>query len=284
MTKTVKFNRKKTDRSLLKFSMVSMLFLLLFVSPQVTWAQFPDVSIRFANPSYNCETNTYCLDVEYQGGEPGLEVFGTNVRFYYDDEVMEFLDFRDFQGDYVPVAPNPPAVTTSSSSFASSMGFSGGKVLDFVNGAIQLMDSGGSALILPNDGSWVKLFQVCFVVDPSKIGNFASFCPPVIWDLEQNPGNGGYQPASDGVVITLVEGAGSAPATESVDQFNWNYTGNGVSTPYGISQGEVCIQVPCSTPLPPQDLPALPLVYKLIFGLIMMGTVVVFTLVQVKKD
>ena len=37
-------------------------------------AQIPGMSVRFANPQYNCGSGTYCLDVEFQSDTPNLQI------------------------------------------------------------------------------------------------------------------------------------------------------------------------------------------------------------------
>lgn len=272
---------KKTKRtlSLGKFNplqlLTASLFLFgFFMAAPSAWAH-PEVTVRFANPVLDCETNTYCVDVEYQADKVGEEIFGSNVRFYYNDQVMEFLSFQDFQGGYTAVAPNPPSVTTSSTTFASNFGFNGGEVLDLVNGAIQLTNESAASIFLPADGSWVKIFQVCFTIDPTQINNPTAFCPSLIWDLEQDPANGGYGQGSDGVVITVVSNDPSvdaAPAIESVEQYNWVYSGEGAA-PYGAPQPTVCLNATCTVPPPPQDLPALSPLYKFMLGIAMISVI-----------
>ncbi|MBK8829768.1 MAG: hypothetical protein IPN60_02730 [Saprospiraceae bacterium] len=62
-------------------------------------AQIPVITVRFANPQNDCVTQEYCLDVELRSDITDQELFGMNVRFFYDDDVLEFVDFRDYQED-----------------------------------------------------------------------------------------------------------------------------------------------------------------------------------------
>ena len=71
-------------------------------------AQNPHVTVRLANPTFECAVGQYCLDVEFQTDEDSVELFGMNVRFFYNDLFMELDSFTDFQGGYGPVAPDPP--------------------------------------------------------------------------------------------------------------------------------------------------------------------------------
>jgi Secretion system C-terminal sorting domain len=208
--------------------------------------QTPVVTVRFANPQNDCVTQEYCLDVEFKADMPDLEVFGMNVRFFYDDDILELIDFRDFQGGYGPVAPNPPVSSTSIPAGPALFNFVG--AAEFINGAMQLVSSGSPILL--DTLEWTKLFQICFNVDGPN-GNLDTFCPPVVWDLEQNPENGGFLAGDDGVVITITDpdpNNESLPSDENADQFNWEYTGNGAA-PYGQPVELVCSNINCALPL-----------------------------------
>src|SRR5690242_20822153 len=82
------------------------LFLALFITllgySSVAYSQAdPVVTVRFANPHYECLTMHYCVDVEFMSNTPGVQVFGMNVRFFYPDNILELLPvnaFSDFQG------------------------------------------------------------------------------------------------------------------------------------------------------------------------------------------
>lgn len=220
-------------------SMVSAFALCctMIMSTSAFTQSMPVITVRFANPQYDNATEQYCVDVEFLSNVPDQQVFGMNVRFFYDDSVLEFISFSDFQGGYGPMLPNPPGIFTSQS--ASSMfGFTG--AAEFVNGAIQLLDETAAPVMLGPD-SWTKVFQMCFHVDDAN-ANQMSFCPSLVWDLEVDPANGSFLVGSDGVVITVVDPGplDSAPSVENASQFNWTYSGSG-SAPYGHSVQNNCI-------------------------------------------
>jgi len=211
------------------------LFLLVFD----IMAQLPDISVRFANPSFDCVNQTYCLDVEFQSNTPSQQLYGMNVRFFYDDNILEFISFGDFQGGYGPFSPNPPVITTGNPNIGPSwFGISG--TPEFLNGAVQLINSTATPIDISTTG-WTKLYNVCFdVVDPTAFVN-NNFCPTIIWDLEEDPSNGGYLQGIDGVVITVVNpdpNLESAPANELVVQYNWQYDGI-AGEPFGFPVNDI---------------------------------------------
>ena len=222
---------------------LAMLFAICLLSLTTAVISQPLVSVRLANPTYSCVTGEYCLDVEFQADQADIELFGMNVRFFYDDDIMELIGFSDFQGGYGPVSPNPPIISTNGPAGPALFNFTG--PAEFVNGAIQLLDE--NAGIVLSNGGWTKIFQICFLIDNPGIDP-ETFCPPIVWDLEQNPNNGGYLAGDDGVVMTILDPdpfIQSQPATENVVQFNWTYTGEG-SPPYGNPVQNSCITLNCA--------------------------------------
>lgn len=221
-----------------------VLSILVFVKVMI--AQTPVITVQFANPQNDCAVQEYCLDVEFKSSLPDQEIFGVNVRFFYDDDVLEFIDLRDYQGEYGPAAPDPPIVITSADAGPDLFNFVG--AAEFINGAVQLSGN-GPPIILETD-SWTKLFQICFTVENLE-ANLDTFCPALVWDLEQDPANGGFLAGDDGVVITVVDpdpNNESLPADENVVQFNWEYIGDG-PPPFGQPVDLTCSNVNCALPL-----------------------------------
>ncbi len=210
-------------------------------------AQQPVITTRFANPQYNCTTGEYCLDVEFQSNTTNQSLFGMNVRFFYDDSVLEFVNFRDFQGGYSAVAPNPPIINTGNSTSAATL-FNLTGAAEFINGAVQLTNESVPAIVISTTG-WTKLFQVCFTVDNAG-SNPGNFCPSVIWDLISPTSGPGFLAGDDGVVITVVDPSpmfDSAPAIENVAQFNWIDDAAGSTMPYGAPSQITCISTLCGS-------------------------------------
>ncbi|MEO5905666.1 MAG: hypothetical protein ABIQ11_02995, partial [Saprospiraceae bacterium] len=238
--KFVKMNYTLTPSKII--GMIAVLFLLA-VSPPLK-AQIPTVTMRFANPTYNCVANQYCVDVEFLSDSVGVEIFGVNVRFFYPDTLLELDSFTNFQGGYGPSAPDPPIILTGNSSSGMNLfGFPG--PAEFVNGAIQLVDNSQPPILL-DTAVWTLIFSICFTVDGPAMDT--NFCPPLVLDLEVDPNNGGFLTGDDGVVITVTDpdpNIESAPAFANVVQFNWEYSGDG-SAPFGMPVEQFCISLDCT--------------------------------------
>src|SRR5690606_10042361 len=141
--------------------------------------------------------------------------------------------------------PNPPTEIFSMPGGPALFNFTGPAI--FVNGAIQLVDPIQPPVFL-DAGIWTRLYRVCFSVT-EEFNAAPVFCPPLVWDLEQDPANGACLVCDDGVVITLVNPANpneSIPAIEQVEQFNWAYAPPGAPTPpYGFPVPINCIASTC---------------------------------------
>ncbi|HZV68023.1 MAG TPA: hypothetical protein VFG10_00685, partial [Saprospiraceae bacterium] len=224
-----------------KIALVCTMYALLMGYSGTTFSQStPVVSVRFANPAYNCTDSTYCLDVEFRSDTLGTQLFGMNIRFFYSDTIMELDTIWDFQGGYEAVDPDPPMLLTGMGAFLNFPDSA-----EWVNGAMQLKNTNLPPIFL-DTLNWTYLFQVCFTVD-EPYPDFQNFCPPVVWDLQVDPANGGYLGGDDGVVITIVDPSmnmESIPSDENVVQFNWMYT---TGTPYfGTPIATDCISLDCS--------------------------------------
>lgn len=221
----------------------AMLLILLFTGFIASSQSIPEVAVRFNNPVYDCPTNTYCLDVEFMSDTPGQQLFGMNLRFFYDDNILEYIGASDFAQGY-GMTETPAIITGPGAAF----GLAG--PADWVNGSVQLLSA--TSVFLPTDG-WVKLFKICFNVDDPNSLNIRLFCPSVIWDLQEDPPEigGGFLAGDDGVVMTVVDpdpDLDSAPTTEIVVQFNWQYGGN--PNGFGVPVNEVCISTICGYIIP----------------------------------
>lgn len=229
-----KRNQVRSIRSLI-FTLIALLFAF------ETFGQGVTVTVRFANPQLDFASQTYKVDVEFQANEAGKRLFGKNIRFFYDDSVLEFLHFTDYAPGYAAVAPNPAIVSTGSAQSGPTM-FTFTGACEYVNGAIQLVNSSATPTYISTSG-WTKLYAMMFHVDDFGSSN-NDFCPSIVWDMEVDPANGSFLPGSDGVVITVVAPPPlqSVSCYENVVQFNWQYTVNG-GTPYGFPVNQQCVNL-----------------------------------------
>lgn len=221
------------------------LFIILALSGLSVNAQtpLPEVAVRFSNPYYDCPTQTYCLDVEFMTNTPGKQLYGVNVRFFYDDDVLEYLSMGDFETGYA--SPADPIILTGNGQSGEPFGMSG--PAEFFNGLVQRVAP--SPVFLTAE--WKKIFEICFHVDDPAAIEIDSFCPTVVWDLRLSPdpnGYWGFMPGDDGVVITVAGIPESAPSTEQVVQFNWEYDQSGVI--FGNPVDTDCIPTTCGYEIP----------------------------------
>ena len=213
--------------------------MLVFMGGMImpSFAQPPVITVRFSNPTFD-DCNHYCVGVEFLSDTDSVKMNAMNIRFFYPNDLLEFFDFMDLEDNY-----NAGSTMVSSSEPAGPalFNFSGGA--DFVNGSIFATDP-ETAMTL-DTVVWTELFQACFTIDESY-SDPLDFCPSIVWDLEQDPANGGFLPGDNGVVIlvTINQDTITIPCTENVDQFNWEYIGDG-SPPYGQPIQESCIDIDC---------------------------------------
>jgi hypothetical protein len=135
-----------------------ILLLIWFLTMAVSAESQPVIKVRLSNPVYNCSTQSYCLDVEFQSNTQNQQLFAMNVRFYYDDNILEFQSFGGFQGGYGPVSPNPPLITTGIPTSGPVL-FTFAGPAEFVNGAIQLVNTQAAPIPISTTG-WTKLFSM----------------------------------------------------------------------------------------------------------------------------
>jgi hypothetical protein len=216
-----------------KLNIVSFLLVITLSAA----AQIPVISVRFANPQYNCTNQEYVLDVEFKSSVAGKQLYGMNVRFFYDDLLLEYQAMENFASGYGTVSPSPALMKTDAvNGGAAKFGFPQDHPLEFINGAIQLT---GSTSIILSATAWTRIFSIRFHVDDPNSLNIANFSPSVVWDLESNTTKGGWLNGDDGVVISVVAPSPrfSSPAAESAVQFNWQYNATAGILPYGMPAG-----------------------------------------------
>ncbi|NLB79249.1 MAG: hypothetical protein GX796_10555, partial [Clostridiaceae bacterium] len=225
-------------------NLILMLIILIF-SGLKSFSQetLPIVTVRFANPQYDCTLGTYCLDVEFQCSEPGRSMVDMNVRFFYDSQVLEYESIGNFEDGYY--LSGDTITILSPASGPELFGFEGPAT--YWNGAVTAPQPLASPVYISTTG-WTRLFSFCFnVVDVNAFAD-STFCPSLIWELKENPIDGGYAPGSEGVVIilqNLTDPNLADPALENVEQFNWDYTTGSAGPPiepWGLPEEINCIE------------------------------------------
>ncbi len=228
---------------------VTCMLFICFVTRGIA-QETANITVRFANPTIDCAEAKYCLDVEFQADMEDVELFGINMRFFYDHSAMQFDNIYDLQGNYCVCGPNgepvDPEVDTGPPGFGSDyFGLPDPGFADYVNAPIYLLPGNGGEPIYISTSGWTKLFRICFILEDSTFDN-SNFCPSVIFDLREDPLEGGYLIGDDGVVITQYLGNDNTwPTYEHVIQYNWEYSGDGESPPFGMPIEEHCVDITC---------------------------------------
>lgn len=210
-------NRLQTSKGITTLLLIAFV-LLFFTIPSNLFAQTPGpgVTVRFANPEFKPEDETYCVDVEFQADD--VELFGLNARFFVDHSLFDFLAFDDFQGGYGLAKPDEgPELSVGDGGFFS---FTGNAL--FINQSIEKVNTGAPAIML-SDTEWTYLFKVCFSVKDEAYLELDLFCPSIVWDLRNDPAGKGFLAGSEGMVMTAANGSHNISTQESVEHFNWEY-------------------------------------------------------------
>ena len=218
--------------------------LLLGLMSTTVFAQIPPVEVRFANPTFNCFDSTYCLDVQLRSNTSNVELFGFNVRFFYDDDILEFDTLTNFVGGYSERSSSGTGIFTGTpTSGASLFGFGG--AAEYANLVVELTNTSLPVAMASGAGQWTTFFQACFTVD--LISNPLSFCPSVVWERDRT-NTTGILMGSDGIVVTATQAGNPAlsrPTLETAVQYNWAYNA-GPGIPYGATQSTSCIIITCN--------------------------------------
>jgi len=233
---------------------IKMAFCLVMMCITVGLNAQSEVTIRFANPTFDCDSKVYCVDVEYSTDMPADTLYGTNVRLFFNSRQLTFREFNDFAPDY-SLTNNIEVITGVASSGLTLFNFPAGDSATWINAGVQLLNQNGGLGM--TQGQWTKYYSICFDVygSPDDLNNF---CPEIIWDLEEDNSNGGFFSGSDGVVITVKSGDSSERTDENVGHLNWAYSGNG-NAPYGDYSPSVggCISDDCTNCVAPSTAPSL---------------------------
>jgi len=235
----------KTSINLISVRFIAFLFFCASTIA-LTGQAMPQIQARFSNPVFDMETREYFLDVELNSVLAQENLFGMNLRFFYDATYMEFKGVDQFHQGYGLLGDAPKPFVGNGNSGVQFFSFS--HALAYINGAVQLLDE-RFPLAIPTTG-WVKAFRLTFKV-PVTVPNEAEFCPSVIWDIEANNSNGGFLPGSDGLVMTVTENQRSTrfvskPTIPFGTPFNWAYNGS-ETMPFGSIAHSECISISSTT-------------------------------------
>lgn len=205
-----------------------------------------NINTRFSQARFDAKSKTYTLDMEMKSQGSRHQLFGMNLRFFYDASHLEFVSVSELPASYALLGDQPKAFRGNADS--------GYKMFDlqesaaYVNGAIQLTKEDQPLEINPHQ--WVKVGKLNFKVT-GELSPGTRFCPAVIWDVQGNAAKGGFLPGSDGVVVTVLENnpatpQTSAPANITAVQYNWAYD-SAEKMPYGKPVNQECFTVSSTT-------------------------------------
>lgn len=200
------------------------------------------INARFSNPRFDDNTRMYFLDVELNSKVSKEFLFGMNVRFFYDANMLEFQNFDQFTAGYGTLGESPRAAVSNGQ--AGVQMFNLKESTAFVNRSVQLTDENTPLVIVPE--KWVKVFRACFKV-PLTYSDKTDFCPSIIWDTKGDVGTGGFLMGDDGLVITTLENDPntpevSAPSHVNATFFNWEQNLED-GMPYGKPVQTSCVTI-----------------------------------------
>src|SRR6187431_1283262 len=98
----------KTSINLISVRFIAFLFFCASTIA-LTGQAMPQIQARFSNPVFDMETREYFLDVELNSVLAQENLFGMNLRFFYDATYMEFKGVDQFHQGYglLGDAPKP---------------------------------------------------------------------------------------------------------------------------------------------------------------------------------
>lgn len=204
--------------------------------------ELASVSVRLNNPQFEAASRTLSLDVELQSETSNEQLFGINVRFFYDAEKLDFQFIDNLAEGYQILGDLPVAKVGNASSGMALFNLE--RTAAFVNGAVQLMAPVTAVTMQP--GSWTKYFRLNFRVPAHWVQSEEGFYPSIILDCK-GPSLGGFLPGDGGVVVTLCEQdpstvVESKPSLVEVSHFNW-LDQQQPEYPYGIPLEETGIDL-----------------------------------------
>lgn len=161
----------------------------------------------------------YLVGVFAKSSKQGAEIFGINLRFFYDaTDFSQGLLLKNFKGGYGVQTAQPVPVTGNAAS-KNMLGFDG--AFRYVNGLVQLNNLDLTPVLL-DTAKWTRLFDVEF----SKLQTDVS-CAPIVWEKMPNWQDGGFLGGSEGLVVTILADQPSAYQTTRTAatgiNSNWNF-------------------------------------------------------------
>lgn len=223
-----------------------MICAFISLSSMLSGQNMAQINARFSNPRFDDNTRMYFLDVELNSKVSKEFLFGMNVRFFYDANMLEFQNFDQFTAGYGTMGESPRSTASAGQSGMQMFNLKESTV--FVNGAVQLTDENTPLLIVPE--KWVKVFRACFKV-PLNYSDKKDFCPSIIWDTKGDIGRGGFLMGDDGLVITVLEDDPNTPEISAPSHvigtyFNWEQN-SADGMPYGKPVPTNCVTISQTT-------------------------------------
>lgn len=233
--------------------MLFMICAFISTSSLLSGQTTPQINARFTNPHFDDNTRMYFLDVELNSKVTKEFLFGMNVRFFYDANMLEFQNFDQFTAGYGTVGAIPRSSVSNGQ--AGVQMFNLKESTAFINGSVQLTDENTPLQIVPE--KWVKVCRVCFKV-PLIYSDKGDFCPSVIWDTKGDMGRGGFLMGDDGLVITVLENDPNTPEVSAPSHvigtfFNWEQTSFD-DMPYGKPISTSCVTISPTTSTQDNDI------------------------------
>ncbi|MBK9335053.1 MAG: hypothetical protein IPM98_00130 [Lewinellaceae bacterium] len=206
------------------------------------------ISTRFANPQFNAQAKTYTLDIEMQAEGAPEQLFGLNMRFFYDASELEFVSMSELHPSYMIQGALPQAFRGNDASGSALFNFEASAA--YINSAIQLTKEDAPLEI--SDKQWTKVGKLNFKVPELALG-IERLCPSVLWDQKTSIRKEGFLPGSNGVVVTLVERDPATrettkPARVTGTAFNWESIET-EAMPFGHPVNKTCVTLGSVTSL-----------------------------------
>jgi len=204
----------------------------------------PKITLRFSTPS--ASNGIYKVNVEATSDQPNQELFGANLRFFYDSKRLRkasvsTVRLLNFQGGYGEFPIDLSYRFANPNASLGPLWFRLDGAASYCNMGFQLYDKTKPKILL-NPGEWCKLFEIHFLINDGLSGEFY---PALIWDLERDHSRGSFINGSDGLVMLVMSNTPpkeTALAMEEVKHLNWMYD-NDTAAPFGITTNESSITI-----------------------------------------